>query len=109
MRRRPASSSAPLRQTPGWYYITTAPVTSLRPRIFRGRQDRPRSFGGPTTHATFQCTPVDFPILTLTHPLEAGQWNDWPESASGAGVWVSRGGPGQWGFVNLVRAGTQQP
>src|SRR5271165_3393313 len=26
-----------------------------------------------------------------------------------AGVAVSRGGPGQWGFVNLVRAGTQQP
>lgn len=26
-----------------------------------------------------------------------------------AGAGVSRGGPGQWGFVNLVRAGTQQP
>ena len=26
-----------------------------------------------------------------------------------AGVRASRGGPGQWGFVNLVRAGTQQP
>ncbi len=29
--------------------------------------------------------------------------------AVAAGVGVSRGGPGQWGFVNLVRAGTQQP
>ncbi len=28
---------------------------------------------------------------------------------SGAGVGVSRGGPGQWGLANLVRAGTQQP
>ena len=26
-----------------------------------------------------------------------------------AGAGVSRGGPGQWGLVNLVRAGTQQP
>jgi hypothetical protein len=32
-----------------------------------------------------------------------------PPKANAAGVRVSRGGPGQWGYVNLVRAGTQQP
>ena len=31
------------------------------------------------------------------------------DSSVAAEVRVSRGGPGQWGFVNLVRAGTQQP
>jgi hypothetical protein len=40
------------------------------------------------------------PILTIIHS---------PTLLAEAGVRVSRGGPGQWRCVNLVRGGTQQP
>jgi hypothetical protein len=50
-----------------------------------------------------------FSILPLNRVHRCPTIDDSSASAVAAGVRVSRGGPGQWGYVNLVRAGTQQP